>query len=147
MKRLVFLLVLFPFQVGWEKEQTYPVTLRPQIKKIVEAIAEENVLKSKGVGIAGTRTEQWERFEKLQNEATAEELVELTDHPNAVVKCYAFQALVTRKQADVFSVLVEHLTDMATVNTFQGCLKGSEYTGDYFLDAVTPAYAHLVRIS
>lgn len=142
MKRLLYLLVLFPFPFAWEKAQPHPVSLRPHIERIVEAIAEENVLKSKGVGEGGTRTEQWERFEKLQNEATAQELIELTDHPNAVVKCYAFQALATRKQAVVFPVLVKHLTDTATVHTFQGCIKSSEYTGDYFLDQVTPAYAH-----
>lgn len=142
MKRLVYLLVLFPFSFGWEKAQPHSVSLRPQIEKIVEAIAEENVLKSEAVGFAGARTEQWERFEKLQNEATAEELVELTDHPNAVVKCYAFQALATRKQASVFPILIKHLTDTATVHTFQGCLKDSDYAGDYFLYRVTPGYTY-----
>ena len=45
------------------------------------------------VGNAGVRPKQFDNFTELQRLATSIELQELTNHPNAVVRCYSFWAL------------------------------------------------------
>ncbi|MBK9962980.1 MAG: hypothetical protein IPP06_17140 [Saprospiraceae bacterium] len=96
-------------------------TVRPEIEKIVNGIAKDNVLKSEGVGYAGIRTDQWDRYIALKEHATNEELIALTDHKNGVIRCYSFEALATRKDSNIYSVLIKHLTDTAIIPTFQGC--------------------------
>ena len=96
------------------------------------------MLHSASVGLMGARTEQYKRYEQLQKSATTEELRALTDNNNAVVRCYAFQALVARKKTGVFAILVNHLYDTANVRTFEGCIMNSEKAGDYFLKTVMP---------
>lgn len=117
--------------------------IRAVILNIVKGIADDNVLKSEGVGDSGERTEQWVRFEKLKSEATDEELRELTDNQNAVVRCYSFQAIATRNKVDVFPILLKHLNDTTSIKTFRGCFISSQMAGDYFLDVVTPQYIDL----
>lgn len=89
------------------------------------------------VGIAGERPEQWDRYEVLRSKATDRELLALTNDTNAVVRCYAFQALVTRSKTDIFPIVVQHLSDTTTVHTLYGCLCGLQKAGDFFLEAFT----------
>ena len=110
------------------------------ISQVVEEIAAENVLKGPAVGVAGIRPEQWERFEFLKSAASDEELLGLTDHTNAVVRCYSFLALAEKNTIDLLPVVLKHLEDSAVVHTFFGCLSGSQRTGDFFLETVTANY-------
>lgn len=139
MKRLTTILVLT--LAIWTT--LFGQTVRPEIDKIVNGIAKDNMLKSSGVGYGGVRTDQWDRFVLLKEKATNEELIALTDHNNGVVRCYSFQALATRKDINVFPNLIKHLTDTATITTFQGCIISSQSVGDYFLEVVTPQYIDL----
>ncbi|MBI1183267.1 hypothetical protein GC194_03275 [bacterium] len=118
----------------------YAQTVRPEIKRLVDGIAEDNIVKSSAVGIAGSQSDQWNRYISLKEKATNEELIALTDHTNGAVRCYSFQALATRKNINVYSILIRHLYDTALVTIFQGCLLGSETIGDYFLKVVTDPY-------
>src|SRR3712207_5628044 len=111
MKQLLYLLAFFSFPLVFCSGQTHPVSLRPKIKQVAERMAEDKVLSSETAGIAANPTEQWMMFERLQKEATTEELLALTEYPSAVVKCYAFQALTNRKGVDLFSLVIKHLTD------------------------------------
>ncbi len=118
-----------------------PKIIRPQIQNLVKAIAKDGVFKSSGVGFAGVKTDQWRRFEKLSSLATTEELEDLTDHNNSVVRCYAFVALADKKTIDLYPIVVKHLKDTAKVNTFIGCIVSSSRTGEFFLDNVNPEYS------
>lgn len=135
---LIFLLRLFV--TAQNAQNSNQVHLRPEIEKLVKGIAKDNVLKSSGVGVAGTRTEQWERYESLSQNATTKELLELTDYSNAVVRCYAFDALVKRNNVDHNRILLNHLYDTAIIQTFVGCIENSEMVGDYFIDIATPPF-------
>ncbi|HTI61050.1 hypothetical protein [Mucilaginibacter sp.] len=115
-----------------------PVKIRPAIQTIVDSIAKYNQLTSSGVGFAGVRTGQWNRYEKLNKVASLAELRELTHHKNSVVRCYAYDALTARKDTYAFTLLLSHLHDTAKVSTFFGCIISEEMAGDYFLNAVTP---------
>lgn len=119
------------------------VDLRPEVIEIADSIANENILTSDAVGYSGMRPKQWDRFEKLKNIALTAELVQLTEYNNSVVRCYAFQALAGRKDVDIIPILINHLHDTASLETFRGCIKSSEMVGDYFIDVVTPQYIDL----
>lgn len=140
--KLSFIILVFSYLNCYpqEKQTDSLRTLRPEIKRLAQGIAKDNELKSEGVGEAGIRTEQWGRYESLSQNATTEELIVLTDYSNAVVRCYAFQALLNRQNVDHFNVLLHHLYDTAMVQTFQGCIKSSEMAGDYFIDVSTPPF-------
>lgn len=111
--------------------------IRPEIKSIVDSIAMENQLNCSKVGMAGRRTAQWSRYEKLLQMATKAELRNLSYHLNSVVRCYSFQALVERKDTMVFAVLSDHLHDTSLVVVVDGCVGMMTYVGDFFIDAVT----------
>jgi hypothetical protein len=121
-----------------DSHKTESVKIRPTIQILVDSIAKYNQLTGSGVGYAGVRTVQWDRYEKLSKAATLPELRKLTDHKNPVVRCYAFDALTARKDTNAFNILLTHLHDTAKVSTFFGCIISEEMAGDYFLDTVTP---------
>jgi hypothetical protein len=106
------------------------------LKSLVKDIAKTNVLMGGAVGIDGRRPDQWNRYEVLCSKATNEELFTLTSDTNAVVRCYAFQALAEKNYVDVFPVVIRHLSDTAIVHTLYGCLGGSEKVGDFMLNKV-----------
>lgn len=118
-------------------KQDEPIKIRPTIQIIVDSIAKYNQLTSSGVGFSGVKTTQWERYEKLSKTASLPELEALTNHKNAVVRCYAFDALTARRDTNAFTILEVHLKDTARLSTFIGCIISDERVGDYFLDAVT----------
>jgi hypothetical protein len=107
------------------------------INEITREIAKTNVLMGGTVGIAGERPEQWDRYEVLRSKVTDEELLALTNDTNAVVRCYAFQALAERTKTELFPIVVQHLSDTAIVHTLYGCLGGSQKAGDFFLETIT----------
>jgi len=127
-----------------ETKRANAILIRPSILKLVADIAKDNVLKGEAVGYAGIKTFQWIQYQKLNAESTDSELEALTDNRNAVVRCYAFQALSHRRKVDLYSILIKHLTDTARIETFEGCIVSSQKAGDYFLEVVTPNYVDLL---
>ncbi|WP_131725846.1 hypothetical protein [Flavobacterium sp. Root420] len=107
---------------------------------IVKKIEKENVVMGSAVGSAGITPEQYENFEELKKNASKEELLLLTNHPNGVVKCYSFWALALDKNADLFSIVKKHINDDTPVETQFGCIKSTEKVGDFFIDLVNPKY-------
>jgi len=107
------------------------------ISQVIRDIAACNVLMGNAVGIAAQRPQQWDRYETLRSKATEQELLALANDTNCVVRCYAFQALAERKKTDLFPVVLQHLSDTATVHTLYGCLGGSQKVGDFFLETIT----------
>jgi len=134
MKIAITILVLLLSQFSYGQE------ISKKIQKVVDKIAEDNMYKSSAVGYAGERTKQWDRFIELSEKATDEDLIILTDHKSPAVKCYSFQALAERNNPKTFEILLNHLKDNDTIETFHGCLMSSQLVGDFFLDVVTPNY-------
>jgi hypothetical protein len=89
---------------------------------------------------AGVRPQQYDYFSQLQKKATKDELTELTNHPNGVVRCYSFWALTYDSSINLFPIVVRHIMDDANVNTQFGCIGSSEKVGDFFINLVTPNY-------
>jgi len=112
----------------------------PDLKKIVDSIEKGNRVESSHIGEGGSPSEQWDKYEQLKKVATIDQLVALTDHKNSAVRCYAFQALATKRSDKIFSVLLMHLNDTSRVSTQSGCIGMTQFVGDYFVDVVTPNY-------
>ena len=112
----------------------------PDIKKIVDYIAEGNSVESSHIGYGGIPSDQYAKYEQLKKVSTVKQLTALTDHKNSAVRCYAFQALASKKADNVFTVLLKHLHDTSSVYTQSGCVGMTYFSGDYFIDVVTPDY-------
>jgi len=105
---------------------------------IVKKIEQINVLMGSAVGYGGNKPEQYENFEALKKTASKEELLLLTNHSNAVVRCYSFWALGNYKNFDLFSLVKNHINDNAIVKTQFGCLISREKVGDFFINLINP---------
>ncbi|TPG42131.1 hypothetical protein [Flavobacterium pectinovorum] len=108
--------------------------------QIIKKIETVNVLMGSAVGAAGRTPKQFENFEELKKNASLEELIMLTNHPNAVVRCYSFWALLRLKNIDLFSIVKNHLGDDSMVQTQFGCIGSSEKVGDFYIQLVTTDY-------
>ncbi|MHA4847802.1 hypothetical protein ACX0G7_26790 [Flavitalea antarctica] len=88
----------------------------------------------------GIRPEQYDNFEELRKKATRTELIALTDHPNSVVRCYAFWALSYDSSINLLPIVIQHIADTALVNTQFGCVGSRKQVGDFFINVITPGY-------
>lgn len=138
MKILLNFITLF-FSIISFGQLTYDRNLiSNRTNKVVNKIIQINELMDSAVYSIGTRPKQWDNFEELENIATKSELLELTNHPNGVVRCYAFWALSHRTDIDLFPILKNHLNDYELVNTQFGCIGNQEMVGDFYIQMSEP---------
>jgi predicted CopG family antitoxin len=136
MKTLFFFLLL-PFialgQKSFDKQG-----ISKEVLAISKKIAANNVLAGSAVGYSGQRPEQYNNFEKLKERASTNELIKLTNHPNGVVRCYAFFALLEIANNEIiYPIVLSHLNDTTIVETFYGCIVSESMVGDIFIrDAI-----------
>jgi len=114
-----------------------------QTEQVVAKIEKVNGLMGSAVYYAGIRPKQFDNFAELQKKATIAELTELTNHPNGVVRCYAFWGLSYDTTVNLLPIVVKHIDDDAWVNTQFGCTGDKEKVGDFFINIVTPQYIDL----
>ena len=114
-----------------------------QTEQIVTRIEKVNELMGSAVYYEGMRPPQYDNFTELQKKATQDELNELTNHPNGVVRCYAFWALSYNQSANLLPVVISHINDTASVKTQFGCIGNREKVGDFFINVVTPQYVDI----
>jgi hypothetical protein len=114
----------------------------PSLKVLVATISKGNRVESAHIGFGGSPSTQWATYEMLKNTATEKQLVALTDHKNAAVRCYSFQALVAKKSPQTFNVLLRHLHDNAGVDTQSGCVGMHIDVGNYFTLLVEPGHGN-----
>src|SRR4030095_177549 len=108
--------------------------------KAVSKIEKINELMSSAVYNAGIRPEQYDNFLELQNKATTDELITLTNHSNGVVRCYAFWALSEDSSANLLPIIIQHINDNELVKTQFGCIGSREKVGDFFASMATLSY-------
>lgn len=114
-----------------------------QTEQIVARIEKVNALMSSAVGAAGVRPAQYDNFTALQRKASQAELEELTNHPNGVVRSYAFWALSYDTSANLFPIVINHIRDTTAIRTQFGCIVSRDKVGDFFINVVTPDYVDL----
>ncbi|MDP4284258.1 MAG: hypothetical protein Q8891_07525 [Bacteroidota bacterium] len=91
------------------------------VKKIVREIAKSNIYKfTPSADNSDTRSVWDRRYEELRKSASVEELTQLaTKHKNAVVRLYAFRALVTRLKNIPGAIIDQIRNDSTVVSTLQ----------------------------
>lgn len=104
--------------------------------ELVRQIARENIVAGGAVGIAGIEPDQWVRYTALKSKSSEQELIDLADHPNNAVKCYAFTALIEMKSKKIFELLLKNITDTGKVKTFYGCIMSSQPVGEFYIQNV-----------
>lgn len=107
---------------------------------VVAKIEEIDMLMGSAVYRSGVRPKQYDNFEELQKIATTPELIELTNYPNGVVRCYAFTALTHRPAINIFPIVVAHIDDNEMVTTQFGCIRSEMAVGDIFIGLATPCH-------
>lgn len=115
-----------------------------EVEALISGIAKDNGYDTEGIGIGGHKSMQRYRYEELRDKATREELYEATQHTNAVVVCYAFEALVEKKDINVCVVLENHFDDTTELCTQMGCSLGSTTVEHFFLAL---AYQHIEKFN
>lgn len=113
---------------------------------VVSEMAADNVLKGEGLCEGGICPLQRQRFYQLKKYATTEELRALIDHENAVVRCYAFEALLLRRDTSVFSALLKHVGDAAIVEVHSFPMRTKMQVSDYFVNTVKWLHTELDSI-
>ena len=89
-------------------------------------------------GELGKRPKQWDNYLEFRKNATDDELLLLTNHPNPVVKCYSFTILLfDKKYKNCFNLVKENLNDSTTVSTSFGCISDETQVNDYFIHNFT----------
>lgn len=117
----------------------YPQSnVRNEIQIIVNEIEKDNILCNSKVGYAEVELDQWKRYKNLSELATSKELYILINHQNGVVKCYAFRALVARKDEKCFKILLSSLIDNSKISTQYGCVGQTSMVGDELINLVIP---------
>ena len=139
---ITIILILLSFSINAQTKYNQDLVSK-STDKIVKKIEKINELMGSAVYYAGTRPPQYDNFEKLKEIASKEELLELTNHPNGVVRCYSFWALSYDKSIDLFPILINHINDYEVVNTQFGCIGSQEMVGDFFISVATPRYVDL----
>lgn len=137
---LLSFLILFLSVSCYGKNDYDESKISIKTNRIVKNIEKVNVLMGSAVGASGMRPKQFENFEELKKNASIEELIMLTNHPNGVVRCYSFWALLPLKNIDLFSIVKSHLGDDTMVQTQFGCIGSGEKVGDFYIQLVTTHY-------
>lgn len=132
---LVIILTLFAFQALGQE-------IRPEIKKIAHQIEEYNELESERVGYAGMTTDQFRNFQKLRDRATVDELLQLLEYDNSVVKGYASWALADKKYPKLVHIFAEFLRTGESAITQDGCIVSEDDLASEFYNRVFYQYIH-----
>ena len=130
---ILIVLLILPF-LSQGQEEYNPKIIRQSTKMAVIKIKRVNVLMSRGIYSYAMRPKQWDNFEKLKKVASKEELIKLTNHPNGVVRCYAFWALSDSESVNLLPIVLNHIRDEKFVNTQFGCVGDREMVGDFFIN-------------
>ncbi len=120
MNKYIFLL-LFCFGIHFisaspKKNETFKTMDSDPVKKIVREIAKSNVYEMPATpGYSGTPSQQSIRYRELVKSASIDQLTELaTKNKNAVVRLYAFNALVS-KLKDVPQEIIDQFRNDKTI--------------------------------
>ena len=143
MKILLTIIILFTALISSGQTVYNGKLISNKTKKVVKKIEKVNELMSSAVYESGMKPKQWDNFEELKITATNDELIELTNHPNGVVRCYSFWALSHIKEINIFPIVINHLNDSEFINTQFGCIGRQEMVGDFFIQIMTPQYIDL----
>lgn len=134
---IIFLILCSCSQEKKKTEFTHTSELSQKTQKIVSELIEYGEITGSAVGYSGEKPQQWDNFINLKKNATDQELLLLAKHPNPVVKCYAFDLLVEKRNKNSFNILKENLKDTTSVSKQYGCIGSMTRVNDYFIESIS----------
>lgn len=103
---------------------------------LIDSLLKFNTYEGRYEGRTGDTTEQWHYFTEFSKRYSENELIQLCNDQNPVIRSLAFQALADNCSFKVYDILIDHLSDTTEFGRFYGCLSGTDRVTDNFLDAV-----------
>jgi hypothetical protein len=102
-----------------------------KVGNTVKEIADYNQLEEEIIGFGNVKSDQYKRFEILQNLATRNDLLQLLDHKNAIVRTYAFWALTNRNDPST-TYISSNSQDTTFISYQTGCMSFSMRIKDFY---------------
>lgn len=97
------------------------IQVQDPVSVIVEEMAKHNVYEYGKLGYTGLKSKQFDRYLKLMEIATDDQLLRLMEHSNVVVRVYAYQACEKRGIDIPADILSKFRRDNSKVKTINGC--------------------------
>lgn len=108
--RQIFTLIYFLILSGFSYSQS--------VDEIVKRFVSTNEVQYEYIGFGSTNSKLYQDYLTLTKIADNKELIKLTNHNNAVVRCYAGWALIDRKYSRLDSIYQSFLNSDAEVTTY-----------------------------
>lgn len=100
------------------------------VLNILRLMAESNTFHNSAIGIAGIKSDQYKRFERLLKIASTTELEMLIHHDSPAVKAYSFWALAKQYHKDLGKYYDMLKNDSGELMTMNGCIAGNALVSD-----------------
>ncbi len=105
-------------------------------KSVVDSMIKYGVYEGLYLGPTDKISPQWKNYKTLIQKFSENEIAELCDHKNPIVRCYAFKALAEICSPKVYDMLLKHLSDTVEFDRLYGCIGDKDRVTDNFLDQV-----------
>lgn len=140
-----FLTVIFAFLIlnvnVVHTQHVYDFTkISTNVLKIAKKLSKYKRVEGVFVGFVGMPSEIYQTGKKLRIKSTRDELIELTFHPDPIVRAYSFWGLTERKENGLTDLLLQHLEDTVIINTMFGDYGETVYLADFMINLVIPDY-------
>lgn len=93
------------------------------VDSLIIGIIRTNCVHAKRIGIGGTYSKQYARYERLTKLLSEEEMLDLTKHANPSIRLYAFKGLELKKSDLLEEARQELNNDTTQVCFFSGCIE------------------------
>lgn len=100
-------------------------------------ISKGSMVQENAVGIAGIKPRQSFYYDSLVYYSSEQELVELTNYPDAKVRCYAFDGLLSLGYKNIATVIRKNEKDVEKIQYQSGCIVFSQTVISYMLSSFT----------
>lgn len=123
---LVLLLSIMPFMLS--AQINLPENIDQRVDTILRIIEKDSIVYlTKGVGIGGSRTVQYQLADHLKDNISSERLKQIAlTHPSAVVRGAVFNALLRKDAHAAVEVAIEGIEDMTHFLSQSGCCIGDD---------------------
>lgn len=123
MRNTVLLLILSIMSIKLSAQINLPKNIDQRVDTILKIIEQDSIIYlTKGVGIGGSPTVQYELAEHLKDNISSERLKQIAlTHPSAVVRGAVFNALLRKDAHAAVEVAIEGIEDMTHFLTQSGC--------------------------
>ncbi|GAB4406112.1 MAG: hypothetical protein OHK0053_32240 [Microscillaceae bacterium] len=131
----LLLLLTGSLGLGMACQPKSPVVFSPPIfaDPLVLALAQSNILADRYVGRNPQEHAQFARFRQLLEKYPPAQIQSLTQHPNPVVRAYAFWGLAKQQSENLDEIILQMARDTAYIRTIVGCLADSSRVIDFAL--------------